>query len=497
MTSIVIHEFGGMVPRSGDEFLPNEAASDAENCILLSGELRPLHAPTLLNNFYPPLSHQENTDRFGPNLDDPWETYNTYLNQVFDEEGLDPYVWIEGPFGMVNNARATGTVNWVDHNPQLQADFGDPQPTAETNNRLIDFNSLPPSAFFLTEAEDPGAWFLESGGSDATQTRDGELVNTDYEQYNKTSFNTIWSKSGTRYQDSFSVDWPVRWRLGATNLYATSTDPTVPPENLPDGNVFFNIRSPDAIGGNKYVANEPITGRGTSVSVPDQSGLVLPGGTEVFFRVEAQLQYDFDSLGDGPPDTTADIDHEGAMYTPFGGTFALEPWSLFVEEATIALTFRYNNEFEEYRTHPEGPVFLSRKQILLCIHGAVELYIEGGTLFFDNGDSGTGARVYNLGPLTPGQEYNFAATITDENGPTFGFGNRFYINGVKVREELDDPRWRTNFGQGPLYIGRIGGLTTQQYATLCYIGQVIIYETPLSDTQILNMHNATQGILPP
>lgn len=59
MTSIVLYEFGGMIPRSGDEFLPNENATDAKNCILLSGELRPLHAPSKLNDFFPPETHAQ------------------------------------------------------------------------------------------------------------------------------------------------------------------------------------------------------------------------------------------------------------------------------------------------------------------------------------------------------------------------------------------------------------------------------------------------------
>lgn len=60
MTSIVLEEFGGMLPRLGDEFLPDDKATDAENCILLSGELRPLHAPSKLEDFYPAATHAEN-----------------------------------------------------------------------------------------------------------------------------------------------------------------------------------------------------------------------------------------------------------------------------------------------------------------------------------------------------------------------------------------------------------------------------------------------------
>jgi hypothetical protein len=57
MTSIVIDEFGGMMPRYGEQELPQHASSDAENCLLLSGELRPLRKPQLIANFYPPPRH--------------------------------------------------------------------------------------------------------------------------------------------------------------------------------------------------------------------------------------------------------------------------------------------------------------------------------------------------------------------------------------------------------------------------------------------------------
>jgi hypothetical protein len=51
-----------MQPRRGVQRLPDHIASDASNCLLLSGELRPLHQPTLINDFYPPPTHQERTD---------------------------------------------------------------------------------------------------------------------------------------------------------------------------------------------------------------------------------------------------------------------------------------------------------------------------------------------------------------------------------------------------------------------------------------------------
>jgi hypothetical protein len=59
MTSIVVDEFGGMAPRYGEQELPPQLSTNAENCLLLSGELRPLHAVSLLYRFYPPPPHAE------------------------------------------------------------------------------------------------------------------------------------------------------------------------------------------------------------------------------------------------------------------------------------------------------------------------------------------------------------------------------------------------------------------------------------------------------
>jgi hypothetical protein len=48
MGVIALDSFGGQIPRAGKHQLPNNAAIKAQNCLLLSGELRPLHKPTQL-----------------------------------------------------------------------------------------------------------------------------------------------------------------------------------------------------------------------------------------------------------------------------------------------------------------------------------------------------------------------------------------------------------------------------------------------------------------
>lgn len=51
MVALVLRNFGGMLPRYGDETIPATAATIAKNCRLLSGELQALKRPTLLTTF--------------------------------------------------------------------------------------------------------------------------------------------------------------------------------------------------------------------------------------------------------------------------------------------------------------------------------------------------------------------------------------------------------------------------------------------------------------
>ena len=51
MAGIALPAFGGMVPRRGEQLLANHNAELAQNCLLLSGEARGLHAPIEIGNF--------------------------------------------------------------------------------------------------------------------------------------------------------------------------------------------------------------------------------------------------------------------------------------------------------------------------------------------------------------------------------------------------------------------------------------------------------------
>lgn len=104
MSNVSLTRFGGEVPRLGKEVLPDNAASIAANCLLLSGELRGLHTPVGLYEFvsggtitrafslpaagiYPAtwIGFTEPSTNFlkGPLVNDAWDRY--YISSDVDE----------------------------------------------------------------------------------------------------------------------------------------------------------------------------------------------------------------------------------------------------------------------------------------------------------------------------------------------------------------------------------------------------------------------------
>lgn len=82
MAGIALPSFGGMVPRRGNQVLSNQNADFAENCLLLSGEARGLHAPIELVNFD----------------NGTWERGEVaWAFQIPGAEIKDPFQWV--PFG--------------------------------------------------------------------------------------------------------------------------------------------------------------------------------------------------------------------------------------------------------------------------------------------------------------------------------------------------------------------------------------------------------------
>lgn len=86
MTALSFTSFAGEIPRMGKQQLPNNAASTAENCLLLSGEIRGLHKPVALFQFNPsPVINRafslEETDTY----DATWIGFND--ETVFFQKG--------------------------------------------------------------------------------------------------------------------------------------------------------------------------------------------------------------------------------------------------------------------------------------------------------------------------------------------------------------------------------------------------------------------------
>jgi hypothetical protein len=85
MAVISLKWFGGMIPRAGEQHLPPPHATEAENCNLYSGELRPLNKPALAHRFWSPTEF----DIFPPIIGPPCLIYDcsSYKDAILDIYG--------------------------------------------------------------------------------------------------------------------------------------------------------------------------------------------------------------------------------------------------------------------------------------------------------------------------------------------------------------------------------------------------------------------------
>ncbi len=77
MTAIVIRDFGGRVPITGDRLIPDNAATVAVNTDVLSGELRGIHAPGALYTFQSSSPTYKKVAHFDYNGQSYWFGLNT------------------------------------------------------------------------------------------------------------------------------------------------------------------------------------------------------------------------------------------------------------------------------------------------------------------------------------------------------------------------------------------------------------------------------------
>ena len=103
MTSIVLRNFGGMIPRLGQQSLPDNMADVARNCLLLSGELRGLHSPVLINDFTqdPDVDYiVQRAYRLKDDTSDFWVPFDDnlahFLKGPLVNDKYDRYYWTAG-----------------------------------------------------------------------------------------------------------------------------------------------------------------------------------------------------------------------------------------------------------------------------------------------------------------------------------------------------------------------------------------------------------------
>jgi len=103
MTHIVLRNFGGMIPRLGQQHLPENMADVARNCLLLSGELRGLHSPELANDFTqdPDIDYiVRRAYRLRDSTSDFWVPFDDnlahFLKGPLVNDKYDRYYWTAG-----------------------------------------------------------------------------------------------------------------------------------------------------------------------------------------------------------------------------------------------------------------------------------------------------------------------------------------------------------------------------------------------------------------
>jgi len=490
MTSIVIHEFGGMQPRVGDEFLPSEAASDAENCLLLSGELRPLHVPARIAEFYPPNTHAENTKQFGPIFSgNPWEDFEDALQQTVAPENI--IIWVK-PEEVISNASAVGpAVSWTDYNTLNNTENIEGVPVVVNGGRYLDFNPLPWSQAVRVNSASVN-WFLQPVIT-VTQTQTPPLegpVVTDYYDFNEGYFNTSWFENSHPKYRYAPPGWPVAWAFDSGNLYAWSTNPAVPPENLPDGDVGFWVR--DGSFPSDYVtvhqSSAPITERGISVDGPSMSGVDVFQKGQIALQSDPSLSYNFQNPVPGPPFTTAQVSLSALQYTPYTGKLCQNPYGLTMTSHTVMVTFKYDAQLPGW-----GSPVASRQVLWAMGATLLEVRQADGHIWFVTGET-SGTTTFDLGLAVQGQEYWIVCTVETVGGNNF---THVYVDGVEVVNH--QVRWRPGFSPTDVMVGRTSMNITRpdlQGALISKWGQFIVLNRPLTPTEVSDLYAAGWGAGP-
>ena len=327
MSNIIIRPFGGMIPRRGDKHLPPHAASDAENCLLLSGELRPLHLPSLLAEFYPPLTHQEATDRFGP-LPPIWADYEGILDDLQTRYNKSLIIWVKGPDGIVN-AGIGETYAW----DSGAYDWGG---APLISDGFLSFRTGIVQA--LRNRAEGDSWFISLTGAaadpDYQQTASSiDGVTTLYEPANNNIVFTTTANAQSGNGALIDPGTPMRAVVTCDAVYQDNGcgQPTAPVPTI-----TFTI-SDGAPPGNTGLLNETIfAGSGTR-----QIDAVYEKGT-CFLLCEPQAAFCF-TFPDPPPDTFAQVTFSSLYERITRGAMGLTDMAVD-KDCTFSVFIKYNKD---------------------------------------------------------------------------------------------------------------------------------------------------------
>ena len=222
MTHIVIKQFGGMIPRLGQQNLPDNAADVARNCLLLSGELRGLHSPLLIKDF--------TTDNLGYVLkrayrlrddnDDFWVPFDDnlahFLKGPLVNDKHDRYYWTAGNTFPRYSPKADIKSGATPKKLGVPAPVTAPtvSPPSSTADAIVVSRAYvytfvtefgeegPPSPPSVVSGPDSGTWSIS--GFDATLPGNG------YAAKNIRIYRTITGQSGaTDYHFVTELSWPA------------------------------------------------------------------------------------------------------------------------------------------------------------------------------------------------------------------------------------------------------------------------------------------------
>ena len=416
MTSIVIYEFGGMIPRSGDEFLPPDKASDAANCILLSGELRPLHKPSLLNQFYPPATHQENAGAITPD-----EGY-------FDEylAALPLALWIQGYKGVFNSAVAGNVLTSPASTYVGQGTFSDTSaPLAGLNGLAMDSTGrngaatgmLNPNQEEWTEPNSSRGDLLIGGA----QVLTGSYTGVDGVASFMAKSHNAQTMLGNMYEIHLDVgtvynEWPIDGGTGLPFIHSFSF-------SVNQGGGFgANPALSETVYGNGTISAQPAPFVLTDLWHSGVGGNVGSPNSHVGVDIQSSVIYDTDN--DRPNSVSFELGlsgHAAGIYS----------WSGFTWTNNSDYTIHIIHAYRDTIAGGRGTVIPAHAFQAIYTGGrsgdqnGMEMYLVNGVITVQHGENQV--ITFSHTPLVHGSTYQIVVTYNDATQDI-----KLYLGGVLI-----------------------------------------------------------------